>query len=32
VRVGPIRSVQQFDAMFAKLTSLGFPSARLAQD
>jgi rare lipoprotein A len=32
VRVGPIRSVQQFDAMFAKLTSLGFPNARLAQD
>jgi len=32
VRVGPIRSVQQFDTMFAKLTSLGFPNARLAQD
>ncbi|HEX4376898.1 MAG TPA: septal ring lytic transglycosylase RlpA family protein [Steroidobacteraceae bacterium] len=32
VRVGPIRSVQQFDSLFAKLTSLGFPNARLAQD
>jgi rare lipoprotein A len=32
VRIGPIRSVQQFDAMFAKLTSLGFANARLAQD
>ncbi len=32
VRIGPIHSVQQFDALFAKLTSLGFPNARLAQD
>jgi rare lipoprotein A len=32
VRVGPIHSVQQFDALFAKLNSLGFPNARLAQD
>ena len=32
VRVGPIESVQQFDALIARLSALGFPSARLAQD
>ena len=29
---GPIESVQQFDALIARLTALGFPDARLAQD
>ena len=32
VRVGPIASVQQFDATIERLTSLGFANARLAQD
>jgi len=32
VRVGPIASVQEFDALIARLTALGFPGARLAQD
>lgn len=32
VRIGPIASVQQFDALVARLTALGFPGARLAQD
>jgi len=32
VRIGPISNVQQFDQLIAKLTALGFPSARLAQD
>jgi rare lipoprotein A len=32
VRVGPIESVQQFDALIARLLALGYPSARLAQD
>jgi len=32
VRIGPIASVQQFDALIAQLTALGFPGARLAQD
>jgi len=32
VRIGPIASVQQFDALIARLTALGYPSARLAQD
>jgi rare lipoprotein A len=32
VRIGPIQSVQQFDALLAKVTALGFPNARLAQD
>jgi rare lipoprotein A len=32
VRVGPIASVQQFDALIARLRSLGYPGARLAQD
>ena len=32
VRVGPIESVQQFDALIARLNALGYPDARLAQD
>jgi rare lipoprotein A len=32
VRIGPIASVQQFDATIARLSTLGFPNARLAQD
>jgi rare lipoprotein A len=32
VRIGPIESVQQFDALIARLLALGYPSARLAQD
>jgi rare lipoprotein A len=32
VRIGPIASVQQFDALIVRLTALGFPGARLAQD
>jgi rare lipoprotein A len=32
VRIGPIASVQQFDALIARLTALGYPGARLAQD
>jgi rare lipoprotein A len=32
VRVGPIASVQQFDASIERLSALGFPNARLAQD
>jgi rare lipoprotein A len=32
VRVGPIASVQQFDALIARLATLGYPNARLAQD
>ena len=32
VRLGPIASVQEFDQLIARLTALGFPSARLAQD
>ena len=32
VRIGPIASVQQFDATIARLSALGFPNARLAQD
>jgi len=32
VRVGPIESVQQFDALIARLLALGYPTARLAQD
>jgi rare lipoprotein A len=32
VRVGPIESVQQFDALIARLLALGYPGARLAQD
>jgi rare lipoprotein A len=32
VRIGPVASVQQFDALLVRLTALGFPGARLAQD
>jgi rare lipoprotein A len=32
VRIGPIGSVQEFDALVARLATLGFPDARLAQD
>jgi len=32
VRVGPIASVQEFDQLIARLSALGFPAARLAQD
>ena len=32
VRVGPVASVQQFDATIERLGALGFPNARLAQD
>jgi rare lipoprotein A len=32
VRVGPIGSVQEFDALVARLATLGFPDARLAQE
>jgi rare lipoprotein A len=32
VRVGPIASVQQFDATIERLSALGFSNARLAQD
>jgi rare lipoprotein A len=32
VRIGPIASVQQYDASIARLAALGYPGARLAQD
>ena len=32
VRIGPIASVQEFDALIERLSTLGFPNARLAQD
>ena len=32
VRIGPIASVQQFDATIERLSALGFPNTRLAQD
>ncbi|HWW21403.1 MAG TPA: septal ring lytic transglycosylase RlpA family protein [Steroidobacteraceae bacterium] len=32
VRIGPIVSVQQFDALISQLATLGYPNARLAQD
>jgi len=32
VRLGPVVSVQQFDALIARLNALGYPDARLAQD
>ena len=32
VRIGPIDSVQQFDALIKRLNALGFSGARLAQD
>jgi rare lipoprotein A len=32
VRIGPVASVQQYDALIARLATLGFAGARLAQD
>jgi rare lipoprotein A len=32
VRLGPVRSVAEFDAVAARLATLGFPDARLASD
>jgi len=32
IRVGPIATVEQFDALAARLATLGFPDARLASD
>ncbi len=32
VRIGPIASVQEFDQLLARLSTAGFPAARLAQD
>ena len=32
VRVGPVHSVAEFDAIAAQLATLGFPEARLASD
>jgi rare lipoprotein A len=32
VRLGPLASVEEFDALMARLTTLGFAGARLAQD
>ena len=32
IRVGPIVTVEQFDALAARLATLGFPDARLASD
>ena len=32
IRVGPISTVEQFDALAARLATLGFPHARLAAD
>jgi rare lipoprotein A len=32
VRIGPIQSVQEFDALIERLNALGFTGARLAQD
>jgi rare lipoprotein A len=32
VRIGPISSVQEFDTLIARLSTLGYPGARLAQD
>jgi rare lipoprotein A len=32
VRVGPVHSVAEFDALAAQLATLGFPEARLAND
>jgi rare lipoprotein A len=32
VRIGPVASVQQFDALIERLSALGFRDARLAQD
>ena len=32
VRIGPIATVEEFDALAARLASLGYPEARLAND
>lgn len=32
VRVGPVSSVEEFDALIARLSALGFPGARLAPE
>ncbi|HEY5020648.1 MAG TPA: SPOR domain-containing protein, partial [Steroidobacteraceae bacterium] len=32
VRIGPIASVPEYDQLIARLSALGFPAARLAQD
>jgi rare lipoprotein A len=32
VRVGPVSSVDEFDALIARLSALGFPGARLAPE
>jgi rare lipoprotein A len=32
IRVGPVATVEQFDALAARLATLGFPGARLATD
>jgi rare lipoprotein A len=32
VRIGPIASVPEYDALIARLSALGYPGARLAQD
>jgi rare lipoprotein A len=32
VRIGPLATMQQYDALIMRLASLGFPGARLAQD
>ena len=32
VRIGPIASVQEYDQLIARLSALGYPGARLAQD
>ena len=32
VRIGPLATVQQYDALLERLSMLGFPDARLAQD
>jgi hypothetical protein len=32
VRIGPIASVPEYDQLIARLSALGYPGARLAQD
>jgi len=32
VRIGPIATVEEFDALAARLAALGYPEARLAND
>jgi rare lipoprotein A len=32
VRIGPIATVEEFDALAARLTALGYPEARLSND